>query len=145
MFIAADQEKLTELGIKMIDDFYEKKVSYRNLKTAYLDLVITVLNEVKNRNNGQYREIYELDVERIFEQCNSIEGLKKHFRGLIESIAQVTKTEDTDSSKGIIKEIEQRIHTEYFHDLKLSALASEYYINQSYLSTLFCRRRERIS
>ncbi|POP32707.1 hypothetical protein C3B58_10770 [Lactonifactor longoviformis] len=137
LFIAADQEKLTELGIKMIDDFYEKKVSYRNLKTAYLDLVITVLNEVKNRNNGQYREIYELDVEKIFEQCNSIEGLKKHFRGLIESIAQVTKTEDSDSSKGIIKEIEQRIHTEYFHDLKLSALANEYYINQSYLSTLF--------
>lgn len=137
LFIAADQEKLTELGMRMIDSFYEKKVCYRNLKTAYLDLVITVLNEVKNRNNGQYREIYELDVEGIFEQCNSIEGLKKHFRGLIDSIAQVTKSEESDSSKAIVKEIEQRIQTEYFHDLKLSALANEYYINQSYLSTLF--------
>ncbi len=137
MFIKKDKDQLEALIANVLDRLYQKKVSYVNIRTIYLDLVILILNEIKSRNNGQYLEIYDIDVERLTDGGDTIEILRERIFRLIDNFFRLVEEEGLEGGRKIVKEMELRIREEYFRDLKLSAFAEEYYINQSYLSTLF--------
>lgn len=137
MFLISERDALNELIAGIFHSIYQKKVCYANIKTVYFDIIILILKEIKGLNNGQYREEFDIDVETLMKSNAAITDLITQCTGLIDSIYNRIKEEGMEGGKKIVLEIQKRMKEEYFLDLKLSSFAEEYYINQSYLSTLF--------
>lgn len=137
MFVVNERDSLKKLIASILDRMYEQKISYANFKTVFLDLMITITNEVRNKNNGWLRDIYNIDIENMIPANASVTELKEQCFKMVDGIYNVVKNDEAGGGKKIVSEIERRMHEEYFYDLKLSAFAEEYFINQSYLSTLF--------
>lgn len=137
LFITNNYEELKRYVISILDEMAERTIPYLNFKTVYLDLVILMINEAKSKSAFKTEIFPELDVEAMFPAYIDLKDIKEECIKLIRFIYERAAEDERDGGRGIVQEIRKRIDEEYFHDLKLAALAEEYFINQSYLSTLF--------
>lgn len=118
-------------------DMKQSELSFGAIRTACIELLQTISHELRSKSEGFYTKALDGNVIRHFTNCWTFVDFQEATSRYISELSKLFSEANVSGGKKVVSKIIARIEEEYYKDLKMSALASDYYINQSYLSVLF--------
>lgn len=133
--------------INKIDDIFtqvrESKVPYQKVKELCMDILFVTTSEIKRKNTYIYEQLSDSGIESYFEDCRFLGDFQDRICLVLNNLSVHFESESMGGGKKIVAAIKKKMETEYYLDIKLSTFANNYYINQSYLSSLFLQETGR--
>jgi len=133
-------ENIEEADI-FIKDIFErvkkKKANARSVKALCMEFLLVIMNEIKQKNEFLFKDLFETNIEEYFSECIFLEDFQSKIYEIIERLSMFLTQDNMASGKKIVGDIKTMLDNDYYKDLKLTQIATKYYINPSYLSTLF--------
>lgn len=134
---ACSEEEINEYIREIFEDFTVNKYSYASICEACQNIYRSV-TRFFNENIQEREHVEDAWVAgKAFTDCRTIEDIQYRFVQQLLNLHVLFDKINSSEGMKIISKIKARIKAEYNRDLKLSTLAAEYYMNQSYLSALF--------
>lgn len=121
----------------------ESKVPFQKVKELCMDILFVTTSEIKRKNTYIYEQLSDSGIESYFEDCRFLNDFRDRICLVLNNLSVHFENETLGGGKKIVVSIKKKMETEYYLDLKLSTFANNYYINQSYLSSLFLQETGR--
>jgi|GEM_PF-5079993 two-component system, response regulator YesN len=137
-----DYKNVVHLIDSIFLDVSANRIMFSKVENLSLELLFIIINTLKISKNYENTDLNSKRIDYFFRDCITY----KDFHEIVLSRAKQVcdymdqSTSETETGKGIIKEILNRIEVEYYRNLKLIDLADEYFLNPSYLSQLFLQQ-----
>lgn len=131
--------------IKLIDNIFKEIHDNQNLTFADIkDYGLSLIEQTKSILNDYYKTQSNLTLpqvyETIYQSMFSVDELHVFFSDFLENISIGLAYENIYGSEDVIENVQLYIDKYYYKNIQLDFLADIFFINSSYLSTLFKER-----
>jgi|GEM_PF-3730572 len=133
----ANEERMEGLFETMLSGMVSCRMTYGAIQNTCREILKSVTADLEDKAIDHGVPVYWEEFEQALLLCRTIPDFCRAMTHAAAKIGQHIQRNDLSEGKKIVSKIKARLEKEYYRDLKLSMFASDYYINQSYLSILF--------
>jgi putative transposase len=138
-----DYKNVTHTIDSIFSDIASSRIVYFKVASVTLELMFVIINTLKISRNYDHTDLNSRRMDYFFRECITLEDFRLIVSSRARQVCEYLSHSATETGKGIIEEILNRVEVEYYRNIKLIDLANEYYINPSYLSQLFLQQTQK--
>lgn len=131
------EEDLKSLIGEVLEGFSESRFSHGSVCRGFETLIRKAFLEADEDLWEQSGVRLAEKMRESLRRCRTIREFQEVYTVNLLELAAILERANLSEGMKIVSKMKNRIRTEYSQNLKLSTFASEYYMNQSYLSVLF--------